>query len=341
MKQIPRALLALVFVAAALSAAHAQSPAPAGNPPTPAKPSPAAAGAERLDGIAAVVNDDVVLESDVEEQLYLFLMQAQARPDSAAIDTLRQQILSQLIDEKLIVAEAKRQGITASPAEISKQIDQAIASKRDQLGGEDAFREQLAKENTTEAKLREKYRTDLERELLAQRLVEKQFPRKRGGVTAAEAETYFKTNRDKFPKVPAEVKVQVIQIPARPDSVVDAKAKAKALEVRKRILAGEKFAKVAADVSDDPNTARAGGDLGFLPRGSLDRRLDEAVFSLKLNQLSQPLRSAVGWHIVEVLERDTLKTAAKRDSLDRDGNHLCGSRTRYSPSGPGGRRSRN
>lgn len=82
-------------------------------------------------------------------------------------------------------------------------------------------------------------------------------------------------------------------------------------------------------MSDDPNTARAGGDLGFLPRGSLDRRLDEAVFSLKLNQLSQPLRSAVGWHIVEVLERDTLKTAAKRDSLDRDGKPILEAHIRH------------
>jgi peptidyl-prolyl cis-trans isomerase SurA len=328
LKRIARALFAFVLVAAVLSSARAQSPAPGARPPAP-PPAKTAAGAERLDGIAAVVNDDAVLESDVEEQLYLYLMQAQIRPDSASIDTLRRQILNQLIDEKLIVAEAKHQGITATDAEINKQLDQAIASKKEQLGGEQAFLEQLQKENTTEAKLREKYHGDLERELLAQRLVEKQFPHRHGGVTATEAEAYFKANREKFPKVSAEVKVQLIQIPARADSVAEAKAKAKALEARRRIANGEKFAKVAADVSEDPNSARAGGDLGFLPRGSLDRRLDDAVFSLKLNELSPPVRSAVGWHLLEVFERDTLKTRAKKDSLDSSGKPIPEAHVRH------------
>jgi peptidyl-prolyl cis-trans isomerase SurA len=329
LKQIARAILALVLTTAALSSARAQTPAPAGKPSPPAATPARASAAERLDGIAAVVNDDLVLESDVEEQLYLFLMRAQVRPDSAAIDTLRRQVLNQLIDEKLIVAEAKRQGLTVPETEVGKQVDQAIADAKERLGGDSGFQEQLVRENTTEQKLRDKYRTDLERQLLAQRLVEKQFPRKRGGVTAAEAEAYFKANRDKFPKVPAEVRVQVIQIAPRADSVADATAKAKALAARKRIVAGEKFAKVAADVSEDANTAHAGGDLGFIPRGALDRPLDEAVFGLKPNQLSQPVRSAVGWHIIEVLERDTLKTKAGRDSLDRDGKPLLEAHVRH------------
>jgi len=71
---------------------------------------------KRLDGIAAVVNDDVVLQSDIEEQLGLILSRAQSMPDSLTLDTLRTQILNQLIDEKLIYAEGKRQGLSASDA---------------------------------------------------------------------------------------------------------------------------------------------------------------------------------------------------------------------------------
>jgi hypothetical protein len=82
--------------------------------PTPAKapaPKPAApksaGGDVALDAIAAMVNDEPVLASDVEEQLFMFLQRAQARPDSAQVDTLRRQVLDQLIDEKLLIAEAK------------------------------------------------------------------------------------------------------------------------------------------------------------------------------------------------------------------------------------------
>ncbi len=323
------ALAALAFVLALPAFAQTRKPSGATTPATgsaPARPRTAArrrhpaATSSRVDGIAAVVNDDVILESDVEEQLYLFLMQAQGHPDSAQVDTLRRQVLDQLIDFKLIVAEAKRQGVTLTAQDakaVDAQVDKSIADTRSRFDTEDAYQAQLNKENMTEAKLREKYRQDLERQLMAQRIVEKSLPKK--DVTAAEAQAYFKEHPDKFPKVPAEVKLQVIQISPRPDSALDARGHAKALEARRRIAGGESFAKVAEAMSEDPNTQHAGGDLGFLPHGALDPPLDEAAFSLKLNELSQPIHSAVGWHVLQVLERDTLKTVAGKDSLDRTG----------------------
>jgi peptidyl-prolyl cis-trans isomerase SurA len=278
---------------------------------------PMSAEAQRLDGIAAIVNDEVVLQSDVEEQLALLFMNSQIPQDSATVDTLRRQVLNQLIDEKLIVAEAKRQGITVSEAEVSRQVEQAIADAKERMGGEQGFRQQLARENLSEEKLREKYRGELERQTIAQRLVQKQLPKKT--VTASEAEAYFTANKDKFPHMPSEIRLQVIQIPASADTATDAAARSQALAVRKRILTGEKFAKVAADVSDDPGSARSGGDLGFFSRGMMEPAVENTAFRLKLGELSQPVRSAFGWHIVEPLERDTVKTRAGKDSTDKKG----------------------
>jgi len=289
-----------------------------------AGPSPSG---QRLDGISAVVNDDVVLSSDVEEQLYLFLLRNQLQPDSAMVDTLRHQILDQLIDEKLIVAEARRRGFTASVAEIARQVDQSIAEAKERLGSEAAFREQLARENLNEDKLRDKYRAEVERQLLAQRLVQKELPRR--SVTPAEAEAYFKQHPEKFPMMSAEVRLSVIQIPVLADSAESAKAKAKAAAARKRILAGEKFAKVAQEVSEDPGSARAGGDLGFFPRGSMDPEFDAAAFALKIGEVSQPVRTPFGWHVIEVIDRDTLKTRAGRDSLDADGQPVLETHARH------------
>ena len=93
-------------------ATMARAPAPAG-----ARAAPAPGGSERLDGIAAVVNDDVVLESDVEEQLYLFVQQARIRPDSALIDSMRKEVLKQIVDFRLVVAEAKKQGLALTPSD--------------------------------------------------------------------------------------------------------------------------------------------------------------------------------------------------------------------------------
>jgi peptidyl-prolyl cis-trans isomerase SurA len=262
-----------------------------------------------------------VLQSDVEEQMYLFLMRSRMDPDSSQLDTLRREVLEQLINEKVIVAEAKRQGLSVAATEVEKQVEQAIREAKTRMGGEAGFREQLAKENLSEDKLREKYRADMQRELLARRLVERALPRKK--VLPAEAEAYFKAHPDKFPKLPAELRLSVIQIPALPDSAADAKAKAVVVAARKRVTAGgEKFAKVAAEVSDDPRSAQNGGDLGFFTRGTLDTELEDVVFGLKLGEVSPPVRSPFGWHIVEVLERDTLKTRSGRDSLAADGRPL-------------------
>jgi peptidyl-prolyl cis-trans isomerase SurA len=288
---------------------------------------PAAAQGKRLDGVAAVVNDDVVLESDIEEQLYLLLMRAQQRPDSSTIDTLRHQILQQLIEEKLIVGEAKRQGMTVTETEIRKEVDRAVNEAKERLGGEEEYRRQLARENTTEEKLRNKYRDDVERQILARKLIAKQLPQK--PVNQTEAEAYFKTNGSKFPKMPAELQLSVIQIPATADSALEKRAHDKSIEARRRVVGGEKFAKVAAELSEDENTARSGGDLGFIGRGVLDDSLEATVFRQPLGQVSQPIRSPVGWHVVEVIERDTLKTKAGKDSVDRRGNVMVEAHARH------------
>ncbi|MGH7730190.1 MAG: peptidylprolyl isomerase [Candidatus Eiseniibacteriota bacterium] len=292
-----------------------------------AAPAAAPPESQRLDGIAAVVNNQVVLRSDVEEQLYLFLASAQAEADSATIDTLRTQILNRLIDERLILAEATKQGITVPEAEIAKQAQEALREAKGRYESPAAYQEALRKENLSEEKLLKKFHDEAKRSALVNRLVTKQIMRRRP--TQAEAEIYFKAHRDKFPKAPAEVRLSVIQIPATPDSAADRQGKARAESVRKRIAAGEKFAKVASELSDDETSARSGGDLGYLARGSMDLSFEQAVFSRKLNTVGEPVRSVYGWHVLEVLDRDTVKTVARRDSLDRDGRPLLEAHVRH------------
>lgn len=326
---------ALVLAAAAPAAAQTRKPStPAATHPrgTPSHPVTRAAHARsaasgRVDGIAAVVNDDVVLQSDVEDQVALFFTRnPQMADDSTIVDTLRRQVLNQLIDEKLIVAEAKREGITPAEQEVQKQVDAAVDDARKRLG-EQGFQDQLTRENLTEDKLRAKYRDEATREILAQTLMRKKVTP--GKVGATEAEAYFKAHPDKFPKAPAELKLSVIQIPILPDSVIDNAARAKVVAARRRILAGERFAKVAADVSEDPSSSHSGGDLGFFTAGSMDPAIEKAAFSMKLNTLSEPIHSPYGWHVIEVLERDSVKTPDGKDSLDVKGQPVPEAHVRH------------
>jgi len=337
-----RVLTLLAALALAVPAVMAQTAPkkPAAKPatPTPATGAPAhpatatthaaakpATGAKKsdavaLDAIAAMVNDEPVLASDVEEQLYLFLQRSQVQPDSAQVDTLRRQVLDQLIDEKLVLAEAKKQNVSVSPTDVLKQVESAIADAKQKYGGDDGFREQLQRENTTEARLRERYKSDIERQMLEQSLVKKMFPKK--AVTQADAEAYFRAHKDKFPKVPPQLHLQVIQITPSPDSAALKAGKDKIDAIRKRIVAGEKFAKVAADASDDPGTAKSGGDLGFFRRGALEQTIEDAAFGLANGKMSQPIRTPYGWHLIETMERDTIRGPNGVDSLGADGKPI-------------------
>jgi peptidyl-prolyl cis-trans isomerase SurA len=253
--------------------------------PAPAVVPPSATG-ERIDGVAAVVDNDVVLQSEVDEQLYLFLAQNAGRPDSAQVQQLRKDILDKLIDDRIIVGEAKRQNMTASTTEIEKSVADALADTKKRLGSDDAFKAELDREGLTEEQLKQRYRDEVSKQLLASALLRKQLGKVE--ITPAEAEKYFNENMAKFPRRPAAIKVQVIQIPIEPDTLEKAAVRKRAADALARIRKGEPFSRLAQALSEDPGTAQSGGDLGWFKRGSLD---------------STPF----GYHLIKVEETDPAK----------------------------------
>ncbi len=92
--------------------------------------------------------------------------------------------------------------------------------------------------------------------------------------------------------------------PPAPVERTDAEARALAEEIRQRILAGEDFATLAQEYSSDTASGAAGGDLGWFGRGSMVAPFEEAAFSLEVGEISEPIRSDFGYHIIEVLEKD-------------------------------------
>jgi peptidyl-prolyl cis-trans isomerase D len=121
----------------------------------------------------------------------------------------------------------------------------------------------------------------------------------------------------------------VIQIPVTPDEADRQAALKKAQAARKRIVDGERFARVAQDASEDPGSARSGGDLGFFGKGTMDPAFEAAAFSLPIGQVSEPIESPFGWHVIEVIERDNAKTAAGKDSLGADGKPVPEAHARH------------
>jgi len=255
-----------------------------------------------IDRVAAVVNEDIILVSEVEEKLFILDAQGQIKDrDTTEVAKLRKEILDRLIEEKLIVQRAKSQGIGADASDLQKRVDEAMEKVRAQFPSLEAFREALRQEGISESMLRERYQSDIEQELLGQKIVGKEV-RTQVDVKSDDVEKYFRENKDELPRKPMEL--QLAHILTRPvDAATERAAQERIEKARARIQGGEPFEDVARDASDDPTRTR-GGVLGWFEKGDLDPAFEAAVESLDVGRLSPSVRSAFGYHLIEVLERD-------------------------------------
>lgn len=257
---------------------------------------------EVIDRIAAVVNEDIILLSEVEEKLFILDSQGQlAGRDSTEIAEIRREVLNRLIEEKLVVQRAKSQGITVDESEVTQRVDAAMAQVKGQFPTDAAFQSALTREGISETMLRERYENDVRQEILAQRVVGREI-RNQVEVTTDEVQKYFREHQDELPQRPDEVELaHIVAYPV--DPAKDRAALERIEAARARILGGESFETVAAETSDDPSKAR-GGELGWFADGDLDPDFQAAVDTLGLGVLSPPVRSRFGYHVIEVEEKD-------------------------------------
>jgi parvulin-like peptidyl-prolyl isomerase len=123
-------------------------------------------------------------------------------------------------------------------------------------------------------------------------------------LTEAKARAYYKDHPESF-KSPEMIRVRHILIKTEPGTSDEEKkkSKAKAEEVLEKLKKGEDFAKLAAEVSDDPGTKAKGGDLDFFPKGTMIPAFEEIAFSLKPGELSNVVETEYGFHILKMEEK--------------------------------------
>jgi peptidyl-prolyl cis-trans isomerase SurA len=275
---------------------------------------PAARNPAASERIAAIVNKEVILESDVDEQLKTAMATLHVDPDdSVSVAKLRKDVLRQLIDEQVILAEAQKQNITVSKTDLDQAVKQAIQNVRQRLGSEENFKRALQEEHTTEEALRRKYEPDVKKQLLVMRLVGREVQNKTT-VTDAEAKAYFTAHRDSLGKRAEQLKLSAIVIGFEPDSIQVKKLRARADSLRNLIVVKKvPFEDIAKKYSDDPSGLR-GGDLGSFGRGDMVGEFEDIAFALKPMEVSQPVRSRYGWHLIQVLDK-TAKTDSTSERI--------------------------
>lgn len=248
--------------------------------------------------IAAIVNKNVILASEVDERFQQAAQRFGVDPrDSVSVAKLRRNILDQLVENQVVLAEAVRLGITASPADVQSAIDREIAALRERLG-DAGFRRALEQERMTEADLRKRYEPDVREQIMISRVVNREVQSKTN-VTDAEVRAFYEANRDSIGKKPEQLKLAHILIAFEADSTQAKRARARADSVRALIVKGRPFEEAARQFSDDPSGQR-GGDLGSFGHGDMVPEFETVAFTLKPNEMSQPVRTRFGYHIIKV-----------------------------------------
>jgi peptidyl-prolyl cis-trans isomerase SurA len=267
--------------------------------------------ARATERIAAVVNKEAILASDVDEQTKDAAQRMNIDPaDTSSYKRLRGEVLSQLIEKQVLLAEATRQGITVTDGEVTQAVDREILGLKQRIGSESDYQAALARERTTEAELRKRYTPGVKEQLLISRLVGKEVQSKTT-VTDAEVRTYYEAHRDSIGKKPEELRMAHILVAFEPDTMQLRRAHVRADSLRDLIVRKKvPFEQVAQQFSDDPS-ARVGGDLGTFGHGDMVAEFEDMAFKLKPMEISMPVRTRFGYHIIQVLEH-----FAKTDSTE-------------------------
>ena len=133
-------------------------------------------------------------------------------------------------------------------------------------------------------------------------------------ITDDEIETYYKGHKDEFTN-PESVKARhiLLKVPEGADDKAWEEAESKAEDIKKKLENGEDFAELAKKYSDDPGSRNKGGDLGFFTKGRMVPEFESAAFSLKPGEISDPVKTDFGYHIIEVKEKKAASTKTRQE----------------------------
>jgi len=248
--------------------------------------------AETVNRIVAIVNDDVITTADVVAQVSSFLAESQHAPESEEESVkIHAAVLGQLIEQRLILQEAKKIGTTVTSAEVEARLKEI----RSRFPSEDEFQASLAKAQLSVEKLKEHLRD----QLIVQHAVDAKV-RAKIFISPQDIADAVRAHPE-MAKASERVRASHILVRVT-DERPEEKAQERIHAVHRQLVQGADFAQLAKQYSDASNAAE-GGSMGWMARGDLLPELDEALFGLPIASYSAPIRSKLGFHIVRVDER--------------------------------------
>jgi peptidyl-prolyl cis-trans isomerase SurA len=248
-----------------------------------------------LDRVLAVVDEEIILESELEQQ-YDFLKKRGQKDDG----TLKCTVFENLLTNYLLLAKAKQDSIKVSSDQVEGELNRRISVVLAEMGGEENVLKVTGK---TVVELKVELRKDIENQLLIEE--QKRKVLNNVEVTPKEVKEYYKSIPvDSLPLLPAEVELRRLVIKPTPSDISKAETKERLEKIRAKIEAGElTFEQAARQYSEDYGSAKENGFLGEFTRGRMVPQFEEVAYNSAPGQLSKVFESPYGFHILKVHTR--------------------------------------
>jgi peptidyl-prolyl cis-trans isomerase SurA len=255
-----------------------------------------------VESVAGIVGNEVIYLSDVENNV----AQVRSQGDKSPIDRLRCKMFEELLVSKLFLDQARIDSIIVSDAQIEGDLNMTLNNFIMKAGSEKALEDYFKKSML-------EIRADLKKSLMNQQIISEVQSSISQNITVTPAEVkrfYQGIPKDSLPAVPSKVELSIIQLDPPANEANKADARQKLLELRSRILAGESFSTLAVLYSEDTESAKQGGEIGFMNRGGLEKEYADAAWGLNKNGVSRIVETKYGYHIIQMIERkgDMLNT---------------------------------
>jgi peptidyl-prolyl cis-trans isomerase SurA len=259
-----------------------------------------------VDRVVAVVGNRPVLASQVDEELFSRQSQGVKLPDNAeGLRAIRQQIVTSIIDEELLVQEAMRDtSIKVTDEEIASGVEEQVRKVRTNFKSEVDYAAELQKAGFQTPEEYRRWLTDQQRRAAYQnRLIEKlrnDGKLKSVAPTEKEMKEYFEEQKASLGTRPATVSFRQIVVTPMPSPAAKARTKAEADSIVLELRRGADFAVAARRFSQDPGSKEQGGSLNWFRRGVMVPEFERVAFTLRPGMISDPVESPFGYHIIQV-----------------------------------------
>lgn len=248
-----------------------------------------------VESIAAIVGNEVVYLSDLENTT----TDLRRGGNKTSVDLLRCNVFQEILVSKLFLDQSRIDSIIVADDAVEGELNMRMNDAIRQAKSEEALVEFFHKSMV-------EIRRDIKKTMLEQEVVREVQGTIAEGITvtpAALKRFYSSIPKDSLPVIPAKYEISIIQVDPPSSEDNKAEARQKLLDIRSQILAGKSFNVLAILNSEDPESAKNGGEIGFLTRGELEKEYADAAFSLTKNTVSKIVETKYGFHIIQLIDR--------------------------------------